>query len=86
MSLFQCTKCGCIENTAVSMYHTQIIEKKPVECSACAPNPSMGVDGWHNKFLRTYLPKGMFITDHEGNLVHKDTSEYPDKYETDKEQ
>ena len=48
-------------------------------CSACGP--ARYSDGttktrcgqWHRKFRRTYLPKGMFHTNREGNLEHNET-------------
>lgn len=48
-------------------------------CSACSPThfddgticPKAGK--WHGKFKRVYLPKGMFVTDREGNLKHKES-------------
>lgn len=75
MSLFQCSKCGCIENTALSMYHIQRLEKRPVECSACEPDPDSldNTEGWHDRFPRRYLPKGQFVKDRNGNLIHRDT-------------
>lgn len=45
MSLFKCSKCGCIENTATSDYWHQIYtEKQPPLCSEC----QTGV--WHGIF------------------------------------
>lgn len=55
-------------------------------CSACGPhlhsdgNKARHHNGdpygvWHNRFERTYLPLGMFITDQVGNLVRKRTGE-----------
>lgn len=47
-------------------------------CSDCGPTQYR--DGketefgkWHNKFDRTFLPKGMFKTNREGNLEHRET-------------
>ena len=47
-------------------------------CSACAP--SFYSDGaktkmgkWHNQFNRYFLDKGMFFTNSDGNLEHKET-------------
>lgn len=47
-------------------------------CSACGPSkfhdgsPARG-GGWHGRFSRTFLPKGMFETNSVGNLCHKET-------------
>lgn len=68
MSLYQCEECGCMENTALSGFHWKQYKKEPLTCSGC--------DGvWHSQFDRIYLPKGMFITNHEGNLAHKETGD-----------
>ena len=55
MSLFLCTRCGCIENTAGSGYHGRNYQalaaglpKPPPLCSAC--NPDVGE--WHGTFPR----------------------------------
>ena len=52
--------------------------KGKVLCSACAP--SKHSDGtpteygqWHGKFTRVFLPLGMFKTNNQGNLEHKET-------------
>lgn len=49
-------------------------------CSACGPTTDS--DGeptpfgtWHDKFKRTFLPKGMFKTNSVGNLEHIETGE-----------
>lgn len=50
-------------------------------CSACTPRnrPEGGVwedfGHWHGRFPRLFLPKGMFITDRQGNLAHKETGD-----------
>lgn len=49
-------------------------------CSACGPaKHSDGSDSeygvWHNQFPRTFLPKGVFVTNRVGNLAHKDTGD-----------
>lgn len=91
MSLFQCEECGCCENTALcSQGHkpppewfdwTGFESRKGKQlCSACGPvkyrDGSPTDDGkWHGKFERVFLPKGMFVTNREGNLAHKDTGE-----------
>ena len=91
MSLFQCENCGCCENTALSaqgfapMAHLFDWSGAPelsgkLICSACGPtnynDGSVTKYGkWHNAFSRTFLPKGMFITNRVGNLAHKDTGD-----------
>jgi hypothetical protein len=44
-------------------------------CSACAPTSfndgdNTGLGKWHGQFPQVFLPKGEFITDARGNLVH----------------
>ena len=47
MPLFACSKCGCVENTALSEYWYQTaVEKVDPLCSACDPE----IGEWHGKF------------------------------------
>jgi len=47
MPLFACSKCGCVENTALCEYWYQVaIEKKKPLCSECDPE----IGEWHGKF------------------------------------
>jgi hypothetical protein len=75
MSLYQCENCGCAENTALSNYWWEHVYKKGKKlCSACSETgykPKV----WHGQFPRVFLPKGMFETDAQGNLRHKQTGE-----------
>ena len=88
MSLFQCEKCGCVENTALSGQGHSFVKiydwsfspdlKGKKLCSACGPkrysNGKENEDhGWHGKFPRKFLPMGMFFTNKDGNLEHKET-------------
>ena len=45
MSLFQCEKCGCLENTALCGYW---FRKGKALCSKCDPN----IGKWHGAFKR----------------------------------
>lgn len=89
MSLFQCERCGCRENTALSAQGFRVMadcfswagiedRKGKLLCSACGPTEYS--DGeltefgkWHGKFDRLFLPLGMFKTNREGNLEHIET-------------
>lgn len=80
MSLFQCYECGCRENTATCNFWSNMpaecqwrgVETKPwMLCSACDPE----IGQWHDQFPRLYLPKGMFVTNQRGNLVHRETGD-----------
>lgn len=47
-------------------------------CSVCGPvkykdGTPTEYGKWHNRFVRTLLPKGEFFTNGEGNLEHKGT-------------
>ena len=77
MSLYQCEKCGCVENTAVGHFWARSIIDWPPEykdkklCSECGP--STFPDGkpteygkWHGKFEKRSAA-GMLI-DNEGFL------------------
>ena len=49
-------------------------------CSVCGPvrlaggQPTITEGKWHGLFPRMFLPMGMYVTDNQGNLVHRDTS------------
>lgn len=84
MSLFQCEKCGCVENTACTslswrpeLYNWSGMEefKGKELCCVCSPlkyrdGNDTGHGVWHNRFKRCFLPKGMFKTNAVGNLEH----------------
>lgn len=76
MSLYQCEECGCCENTALGYYWGETRKL----CSECAPekyhdHTNTGLGKWHGQFPKVLLPKGMFVTNKEGNLAHKDTGD-----------
>lgn len=48
MPTFICTKCGVIENTAVSDYWVRKLENKLPECSLCSKGT------WHGHFERKH--------------------------------
>lgn len=91
MSLFQCEKCGCMENTALSHQGFAMLQecfdwtgiehlKGKQLCVECGPTKYK--DGgptecgkWHGKFDKIFFPKGIFITNREGNLEHKETGD-----------
>ncbi len=69
MSLFQCEHCGARENTACSGYHYKRYKREPAICSECETGE------WHGKFNKLVLPIGIFVTNAQGNLEHKETGE-----------
>lgn len=55
MPLFKCSKCGCVENTALSNFWSRgmnfetgklIVPKPPALCSECDP----AIGKWHGEF------------------------------------
>lgn len=90
MSIFQCERCGCAENTAAGVgmfYHSPSsfdwsyapeLEGKRL-CSACGPRllewgkPTITEGKWHGLFPRVFLPFGLYETNAQGNLVHRET-------------
>jgi hypothetical protein len=71
MSLFQCDECGCCENTALCHYAWRTYKGQSALCSACDPD----IRKWAGRFERVFLPMGMFKTDKQGNLAHKETGD-----------
>lgn len=63
MPLFQCQKCGCVENTACSGYWWTVHkEKKPPVCSECE-------DGvWHGMFDKEDAVAGGYMVGEDGFL------------------
>lgn len=89
MSLFQCERCGCCENTALAAQGFRYMRayfdwdgiedrKGKLLCSACGPTlyrdgNTTGYGVWHDKFERVFLPMGLFKTNQKGNLEHIST-------------
>jgi hypothetical protein len=49
MPTYVCEKCGCVENTALSLCSwIEYLEKKPMLCSECCPKQKK----WHGKFKK----------------------------------
>jgi hypothetical protein len=48
MSLFQCSKCGCGEDTALCNYWPARVRETTPMCSACDPK----IGKWHDEFPR----------------------------------
>jgi len=68
MSLFKCSKCGCIENTAVSHYWVRKVDKEPPLCSECDP----GIGKWHNIFPKQSADAMGMVDDGDGYLITKE--------------
>jgi hypothetical protein len=48
MPLFPCSKCNCIEDTALCHYWSARMRQTPAVCSACDPT----IGKWHGEFAR----------------------------------
>lgn len=48
MPLFNCSRCGVVENTALGAYWYNRAKKKPVLCSEC------DTGRWHGKFAKGF--------------------------------
>lgn len=48
MPLFNCSRCGVVENTALGAYWYERAKGKPALCSECATGK------WHDRFPRTF--------------------------------
>lgn len=80
MSLYQCEKCGVIENTALGFYHTRNwVGTYPKEfngkklCSECGPanyndGSKTNWGEWHCMFEKKFYPIGTMETDEQGNI------------------
>ena len=89
MSLFQCEKCGCAESTAFAPrkmaaylfdWSAAPEDEGKLLCSACAParysdKKKNHYGRWHDRFIRWYLPLGMFKTNRVGDLEHIETGD-----------
>lgn len=64
MPCFECSKCGCIENTATSNYWSR--DEAPPFCSECDPK----IGKWHQRFEKKSA-RG-FLLGSDGFLYHKD--------------
>ena len=48
MALFPCSKCGCVEDTALCHFWSARLRQMPTVCSACDPT----IGKWHGEFPR----------------------------------
>jgi hypothetical protein len=48
MSFFECSRCHCVEDTALCRYWLNRLHQTPVLCSACDPK----IARWHDQFQR----------------------------------
>ena len=56
MSLFACSRCDTIDNTALGNFHVLVLSGNPPLCSVCDPE----INEWHNQFPRRNLTAGKY--------------------------
>ena len=69
MPLFPCSKCNCIEDTALSHYWSARLRQSAAVCSACDPT----IGKWHGEFPRETAHG--WVTDRSGFLLDKGSVE-----------
>ena len=62
MPLFQCSECGCVEDTALCNFWSARLRQTPAVCSACDPR----IAKWHGQFFKE--PAQDWVTDERGFL------------------
>ena len=67
MSLFQCSKCGCVEDTALCRFWAARVRQTPAMCSGCDP----GVGKWHGEFPQESARN--WVSDKQGFLLWNKT-------------
>jgi hypothetical protein len=65
MPLFPCSKCNCIEDTALCHYWSARLRQTPAFCSACDP----AIGKWHGEFPKESAQG--WIHDRGGFLLDK---------------
>jgi hypothetical protein len=65
MPLFLCSKCSCVEDTALCRYWGARLRQTAAECSACDP----AIGRWHGEFPRG--PAEGYVKDRDGFLLDK---------------
>lgn len=66
MPIYQCSACGCAENTATSNYWQTIGTDKPKLCSECDPE----IGKWHGMFPK--MSAVGYLLGNDGFLYHPD--------------
>lgn len=62
MSLFACSKCTAVENTALGDYWRALMDHDPVLCSECATGK------WHGLFPKRLLKDTDYVVRKDGTL------------------
>src|SRR5258708_34039751 len=69
MPLFPCSKCNCVEDTALCHYWSARLRQTSTVCSACDP----GIGKWHGEFPKESAQD--WISDRNGFLLDKGSVE-----------
>jgi hypothetical protein len=67
MSFFQCSECGCVEDTTLCNFWLARLRENPTLCSACDPK----IASWHDKFPRESASAKGWLKDRRGLLYNK---------------
>ena len=70
MSFFPCSKCGCVEDTALCRYWSARLQQTPTLCSAC----DRKIAKWHGQFPQESAQD--WINDERGLLCSKSDVEH----------
>jgi hypothetical protein len=72
MSLYQCDKCGVVENTALGAYWcNQFWEENSEVAASYREQLGLKQNMWHGQFEKKFYPLGTMDTDEQGNLRKK---------------
>lgn len=72
MSLYRCSGCGCVENTAVSNYVQRVMLKKlPPLCSECDPE----IKKWHGRWEK-FKPEDQNLVEGPNGYLYDKDDEY----------
>ena len=63
MALFPCSKCGCVEDTALCHFWSARLRQMPTVCSGCDPT----IGKWHGEFPQE--PAEGWTNDERGFLI-----------------
>jgi len=64
MSMFCCSRCGCVEDKALCRYWSARVRRLPLLCSECDP----AIAKWHGEFARQPADAG-WARDEHGSLL-----------------
>lgn len=71
MPIFKCSKCGMLDNTAISGYWARQMDSLPALCAEC--NPEIGK--WHGEFERV-TPESQGYVEGPDGFLYSPNDEY----------